>query len=110
MYNDENKWFGVKPTNYNNIIKLPVIEQIAKQIICTNKDIEKQLIDIPDNKIIKINYEDLISDYTIELNKIAKKTDLKRKTNNIIINLKSANKITNNDIFNKINRTIASLT
>jgi hypothetical protein len=107
LFNDETKWFGVKPSNYLELVKLPVIEQITKQIISINNDIEDQLSNIPNKNVININYEDLMKDYLNEINKIVSLTSLEKLENNNKIELRSANKISVSDnIFNLISDSV----
>jgi len=103
LFDDETKWFGVKPINYLELTKLPVLEQITKQVICINNDIEDQLSNIPNKNVINIKYEDLIKDYLCEINKIISLTKLQKLEINNKIELKSANKVSiRNNIFNQI--------
>lgn len=103
MYGNENQWFGVKPSNFNELLNLPVIEQITKQILTINEDIEKQLLNIPKNNVIRINYEDLVVNYRKEVKKITDKINLSEKILKPEIKLISANKINVKiDIFDKI--------
>ena len=103
LFNDSTKWLGVKPSNYNALIKLDVFEQIVKQILTINNDIEKQLVDIPKNNVIRINYEDLIDNYKREIKKITDKIYLTGEKIKQEFRLISANKINlKNEIFDKI--------
>ncbi len=93
LFGNENELFGVRPSNYQNIKDLPVFERIVKQITTINADIEDQLKKIPENKVIRINYEELISDSILQLNRISKKIGLESKQIKPKIQLVSGNKI-----------------
>lgn len=81
LFGDKRKWFGVKPPRFHEYQKLPVLEQITRQIIDTNRAIREQLDQVPATDSVTIQYEDLILNTQTELDMIGRKLDLgNRKT------------------------------
>jgi hypothetical protein len=70
LFGNAEEWFGVKPSNYNSLKTLRIIEQITKQIVSTNAEIDDQLARIDSNSYIEVKYEDLVQDKTNILQKI----------------------------------------
>jgi len=70
LFGNTEEWFGVKPSNYNSLKKLPIIEQITKQIVSTNAEIDNQLARIDSDSYIDLKYEDLVQDKTNILKQI----------------------------------------
>lgn len=70
LFGNSEEWFGVKPSNYNSLKNLPIIEQITKQIISTNMEIDEQLAKLDSNSYIEVKYENLVQDNTIFLKQI----------------------------------------
>lgn len=106
---NEKEWFGVKPKNYKLYQELPVIKQIASQIIDTNDDIKEQLDNIAKDRVIELTYEDLVNDYKNELNKISLKIKLKQRQELGEAKIVSGNNIKlDKTTFNKI-KTVVSI-
>jgi hypothetical protein len=58
---DYQNWFGVKPSNFEEIMKEPnPLVQVVKQVHYLKKEIEESLSRLPDDRYINISYEDLI--------------------------------------------------
>ncbi len=70
QYNDENKWFSVKPSNYDETKLLTAENQILNQIFSIEKQIEKDLLLFNKTQYININYADFCTNPYIELKKI----------------------------------------
>lgn len=70
LYNDSNKWFGVKPPEYQAIQKLPVLEQVVSQVYHTEKQIDRQIAQVPDQRKIVVDYDVLCDAPEIELKKL----------------------------------------
>jgi len=68
-------WWSVKPTSYEEIKKKHYLEQIALQVFDLNKKIDEDLMEIPKDRIIYLNYENfcLKPDGIIDLIKIRSK-------------------------------------
>ncbi|NOZ33901.1 MAG: sulfotransferase [Chlorobi bacterium] len=110
LFGNNNELFGVRPSNYPDIKDLPIFERIIKQITAINNDIENQLKKIPENKVLKINYEELIFDYMFQLNRISKKIGLESKKMKPKIQLVSGNKINLSvEKFNQIKELLDSI-
>lgn len=74
-------WLGVKPSNFYEIEKLPVLNQICEQIKATNRDIDQQLNLLEPNSFIKVRYEDLISHTEDVIKSIAVKSGIENYRN-----------------------------
>ena len=108
LFGNETELFGIKPSNYQEIKDLPVFEKIVTQITTINNDIEKQLKSISKNKILRFNYEDLISNPSLLQSKL--KGKLKSKKIKTKIQLVSENKITlNSEKFNQIKELVKAI-
>jgi len=53
------KWYSFKPPEYFELKEKSPIEQVAGQVLYTNKAIEQQFQNIPDEKKINFSYENL---------------------------------------------------
>ena len=113
LFNDSTKWFGVKPPNYNTLIKLDVFEQIVTQIITINNDIEKQLRNIPAKNSITIHYEDLIDNFEKEILKIVNKFEIKHyqkeKIMSFTLQSRNNNSVESTEAFKKIREIIKKI-
>lgn len=56
-FNDENMWFSFKPREYELIANEDKYIQVAAQVEYTNRDIEQQLVSIPTEQKIEIDYQ-----------------------------------------------------
>ncbi|AGF78957.1 hypothetical protein UWK_02418 [Desulfocapsa sulfexigens DSM 10523] len=81
LFGDDREWFGVKPPRFHEYQKLPVLEQIACQIIDTNHAIREQLDKGGDCDAVTVSYENLILNPKAELDRIGKKLHLELKDN-----------------------------
>jgi hypothetical protein len=67
---DANQWFSVKPREYPFLKKKKVPEQIAGQVFYTQKEIEKQIEQLPDHRKICLSFSDMCEDPDCVLSKI----------------------------------------
>ena len=58
---DATQWWSVRPPDYNQLKDLPIGEQIANQCLSLKLKMEKDLLKIPSENIIRICYEDFCS-------------------------------------------------
>ncbi|MDW2309497.1 sulfotransferase [Vibrio sp. 1075] len=58
---DETIWWSVKPKEYDILKSLPFLQQIAGQVFFTELAIESQLKNVPEDRKLIIDYEDLCS-------------------------------------------------
>lgn len=72
LYNSEEEWFGIKPKVYKEILSLPVIDQIVRQVCHIKKDIRRQLQQVPNNRYLNIQYSKLVKDPRKVLSQIKK--------------------------------------
>ncbi len=79
LFGDEREWFGAKPPGFYNYLELPVLEQIAMQIVDTNSTIQDQLDAIPACDQETVQYENLIENPDAELCKLGEKLALKKR-------------------------------
>jgi hypothetical protein len=92
------KWFGIKPSNYKQIIKIkdPLI-QVTEQVHYTKNDIQESLSMLPEERYINIRYEEFISAPEKVLEAINLKFNLRgwRRANRPIkdLELKTGNKV-----------------
>lgn len=64
------KWFSVKPPQYSELTRAPVVDQIAGQVLYTRREIERQLSGIPPARQLSVSYENLCSDTAVTLSSI----------------------------------------
>lgn len=106
LYNSEKKWFGIKPKIYEELLSLPAIDQIVRQVYHVKKDIRDQLKGIPNNRYLDIQYSELIESpdrILKQINKLVSNVYDFELNNEISPQLKNQNKRkVNEDIFNKI--------
>jgi len=76
LYNDQSKWLGLKPPEYNEIKHLPIIEQITAQVYYSRKHIEDLLTK---TNHITVEYERVIEEPDKVLNLINENLNLNRK-------------------------------
>jgi hypothetical protein len=95
-------WWSVKPPNFEHLERLPFHEQIIKQIYYCEKTIVTNLEKYNFKNRLIIRYEDLFEDYAGMKNLIKHfiNKNLAERTNadEIILNKKSALKLSNEDI------------
>lgn len=72
-YGDINKWFSSIPPNKEDIDSEPYFTQIPSQVFNLRDFYFKKLKSIPEDRYIKIRYEDLCRNPMIVLNKVAEK-------------------------------------
>ena len=58
-YGDVNRWWSLKPREYDQIASLSPHEQIAAQIHCLHQDLEKQARLIPSQWLWEVSYDDI---------------------------------------------------
>lgn len=73
FYGSIEKWYSVKPREYDLLKELPPFEQVAGQVYFTNCSIEKEFEHIDPSRKIQINYEDFCSDPELLFSQIAGK-------------------------------------
>lgn len=83
LFGDEREWFGAKPPGFHKYLKLPVLEQVAMQIIGTNSAIQDQLNAIPACDQETVQYENLVENPEAELRKLRKRLALKIRRQNV---------------------------
>lgn len=60
IFNDKNIWWSIKPPNYKELISLPYIEQIVKQVYFIEKQISFDLKKyFSESDVLNINYNEL---------------------------------------------------
>jgi len=52
-------WWSLKPRNYEALMKLPALHQIAAQVLLCRTRIDDQLKRVPANRIVHMRYEEL---------------------------------------------------
>jgi hypothetical protein len=62
LYGSENEWLGGKPRAYQELLGLPVFDQITGQVRHINQDINNQLQQIPRENYLQIKYSEMIAD------------------------------------------------
>lgn len=71
-FGDIEKWWSVKPKEYEQLKDLDIYHQIAGQVYFTEKSIEAELKQIPEKNKIVINYEEFCNNPAIFSNQIRK--------------------------------------
>jgi len=56
--NNPEDWFSVRPTNYDALRKLSILEQVANQCKSLAEKMEKDLSELPGPRVMRIRYED----------------------------------------------------
>jgi len=69
---DETKWFSIKPREYTFLKNKSVPEQIAGQIYYTQKEIDKQLEQVPPHRKFTLMFSDLFPNADYELHRIGR--------------------------------------
>jgi LPS sulfotransferase NodH len=59
FFGDTAKWYSFKPREYNDLIRLDPFNQVAGQVLFTNRAIEAGLSQVPGSKQLTILYEEL---------------------------------------------------
>lgn len=67
---DVNRWFSIKPREYTFLKEKKIPEQIAGQIFHTQKEIEKQMEEVPSHRKICLSFSDICKNPDDELNNI----------------------------------------
>lgn len=67
----KNKWWSLLPNDQSKIKDLPYYEQIPQQLTMLSSDFEKGSSEIPKNKVLEINYEQLCAEPHYMLNEVA---------------------------------------
>lgn len=97
---DEKSWYSFKPPEYNELVKLDPVKQVAGQIHYTNMAIERQLERISEKNKVIVNYEEFCESnngLTEELNHCFKLLGHEINLNPVDYQFKSSNKITVDD-------------
>lgn len=106
VFGDANKWWSVKPQNYNELKKLPYIEQIVKQVYFIEKQISSDLkkFSAPE-KVLNINYEQLteVEEVTERINDFIFGSTIKGKISGELVKIDNKNlKKLNDEEFNAL--------
>jgi hypothetical protein len=67
---DPNRWFSIKPSEYIHLKDRSIPEQIAGQVYYTQREINRQLDVVPDQRRHDLSFPDLCRDPDNELDKI----------------------------------------
>jgi len=88
FFGDKEKWYSFKPAEYEYLKSKCALEQVAGQVIFTQRTINKGLKAIPEQNYISINYESFCANPVSIFNKIKKKYEFlsreKLATENVI--------------------------
>jgi hypothetical protein len=68
---DKQQWSSVRPSNFQDLAELPYPVQVAAQVYWTGRQIREDLSRLPADRSLTIRYEDLCSDVTGELDRVA---------------------------------------
>ncbi|MFI1745807.1 sulfotransferase [Thalassobellus sediminis] len=60
-FNDRNKWYSFKPPEYNFLKNDDPIKQVAGQVIYTQKAVQDGLLNIPEQNVLNISYDNFCS-------------------------------------------------
>ncbi|MCB9197897.1 MAG: sulfotransferase [Flavobacteriales bacterium] len=60
-FNDRNVWYSFKPPEYFELKDKSPLEQVAGQVVYTNKSIKEELKEIPKTNVIHVKYEEFCS-------------------------------------------------
>ncbi|MBE7441769.1 MAG: sulfotransferase [Flavobacteriales bacterium] len=96
-FGDIEKWWSVKPKEYEQLKDLDIYHQIAGQVYFTEKSLETELKQIPENNKIVIYYEDFCNNPTkylaeIQLKYLSSNYELSI-LNNSLFNFENTNKL-----------------
>jgi len=78
VYNDINKWWSLKPKEYEIIAKKDPYEQVVAQVFYTYKEIDRQKKKNP-NIFVELNYEQFLRSTDTEITRIANELGVKIK-------------------------------
>lgn len=67
---DTNRWFSIKPPEYLSLKERTIPEQIAGQVYYTQRELNRQLGQVPDQRRCSLSFSDLCRDPDKELDKI----------------------------------------
>lgn len=73
FFSNEDLWYSFRPREYNMLVKENKYIQVAGQVEFTNREIEEQLKDIPENNKIEINYSQFCENPSLIYEELRKK-------------------------------------
>jgi len=73
FFGDIQRWYSIRPRQYNELIKLDPIKQVAGQVYYKNKVVEEGLSKIDKTKYINVDYEKFCENPQYYFKKIRKK-------------------------------------
>lgn len=56
-WNDESKWYSVRPPGFESLLGMQPLEQVAGQVLLTQSSIRRQLSDLSDCRKVHVRYE-----------------------------------------------------
>lgn len=62
FFGDESSWFSFKPAEYEAIRRLKPYEQTLAQVHCTDRAIKRQLKELPNARVMNVDYQELCTD------------------------------------------------
>ena len=70
---DSYNWWSFKPPGYRDWLESDPIEQVARQVIAIDRATQQGLAQIPDERVVRVSYEDFCRDPTPSLKLIGEK-------------------------------------
>lgn len=73
FFGDTSSWYSAKPPEYEALVGLPPVNQVAGQVVHTNRHIAQALDSLPFHRSLHVQYEEFCQDPTTTWSKLAER-------------------------------------